>query len=573
MSQKFSIVSVKHSGSPVYTGQDDDCDVYSSNPRHLLTWLSDGWRFRFNQHRSNRLYYKNVDGVKTEVPLSDNPVKIKDSEAKRDFSWLSAIPSMVIQTATNKEKSEWSAAAKRKKKRGGSMPGYRSRRTSSHIFVCFHNNGANANVQRCGKKTYVLTISGQNPTEHRKYGFRWKLKLRIRTGNQVIRDYTSVIVDTVNMTVVFVNEPLALEKSPGAQSCFTDVFVYNQDKTKKDNYDAKNYFDLIKVKETLKGDSKLGCDRGGVIPVAASDGKRYHAPKSIAKLEEQIECYQRQLSVKRDTQEKRAEQLFYANNGISSLDDICDANHRKKLESQLSSTLKMARIKATKTKNYQRIKRKLNSTSAKKARVLDSWRHELSSKLVKEHSVIVLEDLKIYSMTRKGGNKKKGMNRSTRRYGLADLQTKIVYKNNLAGGVTVLVNPAYTSLTCHKCHEMSRENRESQAIFVCHNTECGYRGNADDNAGKNIQHYADLYGILLDNKDNLDDDTLQALYEGIIFDTTNMAAGVCVRLKPTYTNVIKWVCTISATATCDKCEKAHTNANHLMELLDCSFNS
>ena len=53
-----------------------------------------------------------------------------------------------------------------------------------------------------------------------------------------------------------------------------------------------------------------------------------------------------------------------------------------------------------------------------------------------------------------------------------------------APGRTEKVNPAYTSQRCSACGHVARENRESQAVFLC--TACGYAANADVNAARNI---------------------------------------------------------------------------------------
>ncbi|MEV5010016.1 transposase [Streptomyces sp. NPDC055692] len=56
------------------------------------------------------------------------------------------------------------------------------------------------------------------------------------------------------------------------------------------------------------------------------------------------------------------------------------------------------------------------------------------------------------------------------------------------GTGVVLVNPAYTSQTCHRCKHVDAKNRESQAVFAC--TACGHRDHADVNAAKNIRSAA-----------------------------------------------------------------------------------
>lgn len=53
-----------------------------------------------------------------------------------------------------------------------------------------------------------------------------------------------------------------------------------------------------------------------------------------------------------------------------------------------------------------------------------------------------------------------------------------------ASGRVEKVPAAYTSQRCPACGHVARDNRESQAVFLC--TACGYAVNADVNAARNI---------------------------------------------------------------------------------------
>ena len=61
----------------------------------------------------------------------------------------------------------------------------------------------------------------------------------------------------------------------------------------------------------------------------------------------------------------------------------------------------------------------------------------------------------------------------------------LTYKAALVGVPLVKVNPAYTSQTCSACGHCRRENRKSQAKFLC--VSCGMGMNADQNAALNIR--------------------------------------------------------------------------------------
>jgi transposase len=54
----------------------------------------------------------------------------------------------------------------------------------------------------------------------------------------------------------------------------------------------------------------------------------------------------------------------------------------------------------------------------------------------------------------------------------------------IAEGIEVAyVDPAYTSQACPKCHNINKKNRKDED-FLC--TCCGYKADADNNAGENI---------------------------------------------------------------------------------------
>ena len=61
-------------------------------------------------------------------------------------------------------------------------------------------------------------------------------------------------------------------------------------------------------------------------------------------------------------------------------------------------------------------------------------------------------------------------------------------------GRLIKVHPAYTSRTCRKCGHVDRENRKTQARFLC--VACGFASNADTNAAMNIRRLgmAQLHG-------------------------------------------------------------------------------
>jgi putative transposase len=84
-------------------------------------------------------------------------------------------------------------------------------------------------------------------------------------------------------------------------------------------------------------------------------------------------------------------------------------------------------------------------------------------------------------MTKRAKNKnvvqKSGLNRSILDQGWSMFATMLEYKQAWSGGQVLRVPAAYTSQTCPCCGHVSKENRTTQASFVC--VDCGYKNNAD----------------------------------------------------------------------------------------------
>jgi putative transposase len=119
------------------------------------------------------------------------------------------------------------------------------------------------------------------------------------------------------------------------------------------------------------------------------------------------------------------------------------------------------------------------------------WAEKTSTGIARRFDVIRVEDLKITNMTRSakgtrenpGRNvrQKAGLNRGILRSGWGLLVRRLGEK---APGRVEKISPALTSQRCSACGRVDRASRESQAVFRC--TACGFAGNADVNAARNI---------------------------------------------------------------------------------------
>ncbi len=128
------------------------------------------------------------------------------------------------------------------------------------------------------------------------------------------------------------------------------------------------------------------------------------------------------------------------------------------------------------------------------------WAEKISTRLVKEHDLIVFEKLNTPGMTRKPKPKpdpqqpgaflpnrarsKAGLNKGILASAWGTLATRARQKAEASGCTVLYVDPRFTSQQCHACGHTAKGNRESQAAFLCE--RCGHSDHADANAARNI---------------------------------------------------------------------------------------
>lgn len=438
MSQKVRIDGVKHAGASVFLGVDHCGNLrWTRNPERIMVWLCDGWRTRFNQRREQRPHNvpvkdeagEIIDWIKEPLGGPDVAELLSDKEARLRCSWMAAVPSSILATSNRLEGTEWSAGIKRKKTIGGRVPGFKSRRRGLG-FVCWYrpsNHSYNAVFQKTGRKSGVVVITGMNPSRWVKPGEKahWRIVIHVRV-TQEIRPYTSVHVDWTHRTLVFVNMPLPLPRTGGGV---------------------------------------IGLDRGCVHTLASSDGTFMDMPKPSK------------------TELKR---LKYLQRRMARQDRVNEARGGK--------PAKFA------SKRRQKTLSQFNVLQSRIIRRKNDWIEKTTTRLAQENILVAMEDLDVRAMTKRpkpkpdpakpsqylhnGAKVKAGLNRSILSNNWSRLMKRLQDKMNANGGRLVIVLAAYTSQTCHKCGYVTKENRDSQAVFRC--VECGYEANADVNAAENI---------------------------------------------------------------------------------------
>ncbi len=120
----------------------------------------------------------------------------------------------------------------------------------------------------------------------------------------------------------------------------------------------------------------------------------------------------------------------------------------------------------------------LGKTCQKIAKRRHSWSHQTSKAIADKFTTVYMEDLNTKGLT-KAGRGKSGLNREILKSGWYQLEQMLAYKANV-----IKVPAAYTSQRCHECGHTEKDNRKTQAKFVCQ--ACGHRDNADHNAALNV---------------------------------------------------------------------------------------
>ncbi len=142
--------------------------------------------------------------------------------------------------------------------------------------------------------------------------------------------------------------------------------------------------------------------------------------------------------------------------------------------------------------------RRVAALHAKVRRSRIDHAHKIALALVRDHDVIVHEDLKVLNMTRRpkprpagdgsfepnGARAKAGLNRSIYDAAWGMFLRVLAAKAESAGRTTISVDARWTSQRCAKCGHVAEGNRTSQAAFRC--LACGHEAHADVNAAINI---------------------------------------------------------------------------------------
>lgn len=144
--------------------------------------------------------------------------------------------------------------------------------------------------------------------------------------------------------------------------------------------------------------------------------------------------------------------------------------------------------------NFRKIKAKINALHTKIANTRRDFTHKTTTEIAKNHGLVVIEDLRVKAMSKsakgskeKPGNyvrQKSGLNRSILDAGWGEFRRQLAYKLDWTSGILIAVDPKNTSRRCSVCGHTAKDNRLTQADFIC--VKCGHADDADVNAAVNI---------------------------------------------------------------------------------------
>jgi len=130
-------------------------------------------------------------------------------------------------------------------------------------------------------------------------------------------------------------------------------------------------------------------------------------------------------------------------------------------------------------KNYQKARRMVAKLRQKEVNQRQDFLHKLSTQLVNEYDLIVLEDLNV-----KGMMKNRHLSDAIGHQAWRDFRDMVAYKCEWYGKTFVDVDPRFTSQICSDCGTHTGKKPLHVREFIC--PECGATHDRDINAANNI---------------------------------------------------------------------------------------
>lgn len=166
----------------------------------------------------------------------------------------------------------------------------------------------------------------------------------------------------------------------------------------------------------------------------------------------------------------------------------------KKHEVRLRKAQRKMSRKKKFSKNWFKAKRRVQKIHTRISNARKDFLHKASTEISKNHAMVAVENLQVGNMSKsaqgtveapgKNVAAKSGLNKAILDQGWFEFRRQLEYKLHWNGGIFIPVPAHYTSQTCPACGHVAKENRQTQASFVC--VDCGHEENADVVGAMNV---------------------------------------------------------------------------------------
>ena len=166
---------------------------------------------------------------------------------------------------------------------------------------------------------------------------------------------------------------------------------------------------------------------------------------------------------------------------------IAPLNSFKKHQQRLARYQRRMSRKVKFSNNWKKAKARIQKIHTDIANARKDFLHKSTTTISQNHALVCIEDLQVRNMSRssKGNSEqhgkmvrqKSGLNRAILVQGWGEFRRQLGYKVAWNGGMLLAVPPHHTSQTCPSCGHVSKDNRQTQAKFLC--ADCGYENHAD----------------------------------------------------------------------------------------------
>ena len=166
---------------------------------------------------------------------------------------------------------------------------------------------------------------------------------------------------------------------------------------------------------------------------------------------------------------------------------ITPLNSFRKHQHRLARYQRRMSRKVKFSNNWKKAKERIQKIHTDIANARKDFLHKSTTTISQNHALVCIEDLQVRNMSRSSrGNseqhgkmvrQKSGLNRAILDQGWGEFRRQLGYKVAWNGGMLLAVPPHHTSQTCPSCGHVSKDNRQTQAKFLC--ADCGYENHAD----------------------------------------------------------------------------------------------